>query len=336
MDFTSLAAMKGMSLVKPSEPGGNALLVDYLDHYRLKALLQDDITLYVGNIEAMPYRLWTQVWTPPQPRGTAIIVHGYFDHLGLYQHLLALLLEEHLQVVMWDLPGHGLSSGERADIEDFAEYGQCLRRLQQRLTDQGLACGPWLGLGQSTGAAILATDALSHDDDGHWLGLVLLAPLVRPWNWTRSAWMHSLVSPFVSSVPRRFRPNSNDTEFTTFLREHDPLQSLRLPTGWITAMRRWMPQLMGLPSSRLPTLIVQGDHDLTVDGPWNLAVLQDKFPDAIIHHHPEARHHLVNETEPIRRELFGQVRQFINQLPITTAMDARLRPICSDSRVSQR
>lgn len=335
-DFTPLEAMEGMTLVKPTEPSDDTLLAGYLRHYRLGVLLKDETTLHVGNIEAMPYRLWTQVWTPPQPRGTAIIVHGYYDHLGLYRHLLELLLEENLQVVMWDLPGHGLSSGERADIEDFAEYGQCLRQLQQRLTDEGLTNGPWLGLGQSTGASILATDALSQGDNDHWLGLVLLAPLVRPWNWTRSAWVHSIVGPFVSSVPRRFRPNSNDTDFTTFLREQDPLQPLRLPTGWVTAMRRWMPQLMELPSSQLPALIIQGDNDLTVDGPWNLTVLEGKFPNATIHRHPEARHHLVNEIEPIRRELFEQVRQFINLLLVTAAVDARSQPICSNSRASQR
>ncbi|ALM50986.1 alpha/beta hydrolase [Halomonas huangheensis] len=335
-DFTPLEAMEGMTLVQLEELSDRTPLAGYLDHYRLRVLLKDKTTLHVGNIEVEPYRLWAQVWSPPQPRGTAIIVHGYYDHMGLYRHLLELLLEENLQVVMWDLPGHGLSSGERADIKDFAEYGQCLRQLQQRLCDDGLAKGPWLGVGQSTGASILATDALSHADDGHWCGLVLLAPLVRPWNWARSAWVHSIVGPFVSSVPRRFRPNSNDADFTTFLRERDPLQPLRLPTGWVTAMRRWMPQLMELPPSLLPTLILQGDEDLTVDGPWNLAVLEGKFPRATIHRHSEARHHLVNEIEPIRRELFEQIRQFINPLLVTAAVDARSQPICSHSRASQR
>lgn len=70
---------------------------------------------------------------------------------------------------------------------------------------------------------------------------------------------------------------------------------------------------MQLPPCQLPTLIVQGKKDMTVDGPWNLAVLGKKFPQATVHCHAEARHHLVNEAEDIRLELFEEVRHFLEQ-----------------------
>ncbi|MGQ7246399.1 alpha/beta hydrolase [Halomonas sp. V046] len=325
-DFTPLQALDGLTRVDANALAPTSTLAKYLTHYGLRAMLTNAITLHAGNLATPRFRLWTQVWSPPRPRATAIIVHGYYDHLGLYRHLLKLLLEENLRVVLWDLPGHGLSSGERADIADFADYGDSLSMLQDHLTREGLAEGPWIGVGQSTGAAILATDALTRGADHHWTALVLLAPLVRPWGWARSSWVHRLVSPFVASVPRRFRANSNDADFAAFLRENDPLQPVRLPTGWVTAMRRWMPRLMDLPPCPLPTLILQGDKDLTVDGPWNLAVLEKKFPNACIHRHPEARHHLVNEAETIRAELFGHLHDFLA---------GRLRPT-SKTRTSCR
>ncbi|TDO06707.1 MULTISPECIES: alpha/beta hydrolase [Halomonas] len=312
-DFTPLQALGPLA---PADLSGHELK-RYLGHYGLATLLAEHVRLHVGYLEAGNFRLWTQVWRPQAPIGTVFVVHGYFDHLGLYRHLLECLLARKWQVVLWDLPGHGLSSGRRASIDDFSDYGSCLHHLQQQLEEAGLAPRPWLGVGQSTGAAILATDALTRGDGGAWSGLALLAPLVRPWGWKQSSWLHRLVGPFVESIPRTFRANSTDADFADFLREGDPLQDNRLAMDWVDAMRRWMPQLLALPPSPVPTLILQGEQDLTVDWEWNLEVLARKFPAAQIHRHPEARHHLVNEAKPIRRELFTVLERFIAGLEPT-------------------
>ena len=314
-DFTPLQALGPVRLITPAAAQlGDDHLERYLGHYGLAPLLIEHVGLHVGYVEACNFRLWTQIWSPAEPVGTAFVVHGYFDHLGLYRHLLERLLDRNWRVVLWDLPGHGLSSGARATIDDFDDYGGCLRALQQHLEERNLAPRPWIGVGQSTGAAILATDALTRGDDGHWAGLALLAPLVRPWGWNQSSWLHLLVGPFVRSIPRKFRANSTDNDFADFLRDGDPLQADRVAIGWVSAMRRWMPQLLALPPNPVKTLILQGEQDLTVDWEWNLAVLERKFPNAEIHRHPEARHHLVNEAEPIRQALFETLDHFIDSL----------------------
>ncbi len=314
-DFTPLLALGPVRLITPAMAElGDDHLERYLGHYGLTPLLVEHVGLHVGYVDACNFRLWTQIWSPAEPVGTAFVVHGYFDHLGLYRHLLERLLDHNWRVVLWDLPGHGLSSGARATIDDFEDYGGCLRALQQQLEEGGLAPRPWIGVGQSTGAAILATDALTRGDDGHWAGLALLAPLVRPWGWNQSSWLHLLVGPFVRSIPRKFRANSTDNDFADFLRDGDPLQADRVAIGWVSAMRRWMPRLLALPPNPVKTLILQGEQDLTVDWEWNLAVLERKFPNAEIHRHPEARHHLVNEAEPIRQALFETLDHFIDSL----------------------
>lgn len=322
-DFASLKALGPLALV--CEPHTSAL-ADYLDHYQLKPLLKDAASLCTGFVEADQFRLWTQVWSPREPRGTAFVVHGYFDHLGLYRHLLERLLNQGLQVVLWDLPGHGLSSGPRATIDDFEDYGACLQALQQHLATHKLAPRPWIGVGQSTGAAILATDALGRGNATPWQALVLLAPLVRPWGWPQSSWLHRLASPFIRSIPRRYRENSTDSDFSTFLREGDPLQPDRLTLTWVTAMRRWMAHLLALPASELPVLILQGEQDLTVDWPWNLEVLASKFPQARIYRHPEARHHLVNEAEEIRESLFVELDGFLASIEVQRSTATTQQP----------
>lgn len=310
-DFTPLQAL---GPIAPFDSKGDQPLDDYLKYYGLAPLLTEHVGLYVGYLDTPRFRLWCQVWSPSEPIGTAFVVHGYYDHLGLYRHLLERLLAQRFRVVLWDLPGHGLSSGPRATIEDFEDYQHCLIHLQDYLGQQGLAPKPWLGVGQSTGAAILATDALTRPDSGHWAGLVLLAPLVRPWGWSQSSWVHWLASPFVNQLPRKYRANTTDESFTSFLREQDPLQHNQLDVAWVSAMRRWMPRLLAQEPSLLPTLILQGEQDVTVDWKWNLAILAEKFPNADIHRHPDARHHLVNEAEPIRRALFTTLDEFVEKI----------------------
>lgn len=306
--FEPLQALGPLARISASPPHA---LNDYLAHYRLAPLLSHRVGLYAGFVDTERYRLWAQIWTPERPCGTAFVVHGYFDHLGLYRHLLERLLAQGWRVVLWDLPGHGLSSGARATIDDFEDYGACLQALQRQLADEGLAPHPWVGIGQSTGAAILATDALGRGTASPWQGLALLAPLVRPWGWPQSSWLHRLASPFIRSIPRTYQANSNDADFAAFLRERDPLQPDRLTLAWVTAMRRWMSHMLALPASDLPVLILQGEQDLTVDWAWNLEVLTGKFPQARVVRHPEARHHLVNESPFIREPLFVELDDFL-------------------------
>lgn len=299
----------------PLSPGSaEARAVEpYFNRYGLAPLWRGARQVYAGFIESGRFSLWCQVWAPPNPVGTAFVMHGYFDHLGLYRHLLAELLARGWQVVLWDLPGHGLSSGERATIDDFETYRHCLHVVQATLTAQALAPAPWVGIGQSTGASILATDALRLQDDAPWTGLILLAPLVRPRGWHQASALHRLVSPFVRAVPRRYRPNSTDAAFVAFLRQQDPLQPGQLSLAWVSAMRRWMPQLLAQSPRSLPVLMIQGEQDHTVDWPYNLSVLAKKFPRAEVYRHPLARHHLVNEAEPIREALFARLVSFLDE-----------------------
>lgn len=311
--FRQAAGKSSLSRLQPGDALTEAVN-DYFCHYGLEALLNDTSEVHAGFIDTGRFALWCQVWSPPVPTGTAFVIHGYFDHLGLYRHLLSCLLAKGWRVVLWDLPGHGLSSGPRAEIEDFDDYQHCLMHLQAALQIQGMAPKPWLGVGQSTGAAILATDALTRREASGWSGIVLLAPLVRPWRWSQSSWLHLIASPFLKELPRKYRPNSTDEQFTAFLRDQDPLQPERLSVAWITAMRRWMPRLLALEPNPLPTLILQGEQDLTVDWEWNLTVLEEKFPNAEVHRHPDARHHLVNEAEPIRDVLFEALDHFVERV----------------------
>ena len=263
---------------------------------------------WLGGFQAAGFDLVGQVWEPQRPVATLFLLHGYYDHMGLYRHVIEWALTLGYTVISCDLPGHGLSSGERASISDFALYQQVLDALFEQAQQLALP-RPWHLCGQSTGGAI-AVDHLLHKGaespiDGQ---VILLAPLVRPRAWRWSKFSYRVLRHFVNGIERRFSENTNDPTFLPFL-EADPLQPRRLPTAWVGALMAWVKRIEAAPRSTRQPLIVQGEADGTVDWPHNLEVLKAKFADPQILMLPEARHHLANELPGIRQRYFDFIDQ---------------------------
>lgn len=257
----------------------------------------------LGYFRVAGYRIAAQVWWPQVPRGTLVLLHGYYDHSGLYRHVVEWALGQGFAVLAFDLPGHGLSSGARASIADFSEYQLVLQGALLQAAELDLP-QPWHLCGQSTGGAILI-DYLLTGAPGPEVGeTILLAPLVRPRAWAWSQLSYRMLRRFVSEIPRRFSDNSNDPAFIEFIQNRDPLQARNLPTAWVGALSQWVPRIEGAPRSLRSPLIVQGEADMTVDWAHNLAVLQDKFATPQILRLAEARHHLANEAPALRQRYF--------------------------------
>ncbi|HEK0908427.1 TPA: alpha/beta hydrolase [Pseudomonas putida] len=258
---------------------------------------------WLGGFSVAGFDLVGQVWLPQEPVATLFLLHGYYDHMGLYRHVIAWALQQGFAVIGCDLPGHGLSSGERASIADFAIYQQVLDALFEQARRLDLP-RPWHLCGQSTGGAIVVDHLLHCGEQSPADGqVILLAPLVRPRAWHWSKLSYRVLRHFVDGIERRFSANTNDPAFLAFL-EADPLQPRRLPTAWVGALMAWIKRIEAAPHSRRRPLIVQGEADGTVDWPYNLRVLKEKFAEPQILLLPEARHHLANELPDIRQRYF--------------------------------
>lgn len=261
-----------------------------------------DLECRLGSVTVAGYRIAMQVCRPAQAVATVIVLHGYYDHMGLYGHVYDWALQQGFAVLSADLPGHGLSSGPRASINSFQEYQQVLLAMLDKAGQLRLP-KPWHLLGQSTGAAI-ALDYLLTQQPLSQLGeTILMAPLVRPRGWQQGKLLYQLVKPFRDSVPRRYSNNSNDLSFVEFVRD-DPLQAQILPTAWVGALAQWIPYIEQAKRSARSPIIVQGEADMTVDWQHNLNVLTDKFAEPRILRLPEARHHLANEQPATRASIF--------------------------------
>lgn len=265
---------------------------------------------WLGRMDVGGYEVVGQVWVPDQPVATLFLIHGFYDHMGLFRHLIDWAMKMGFAVISCDLPGHGLSSGSRASIDDFAEYQVVLAHLFEQATTLQLP-QPWHLCGQSTGGAILIDHVLNQGDQSPAQGqVILLAPLVRPRAWGWSKLSYHLLKPFVKGIARRFSENSNAPAFLPFLLA-DPLQPNRLPTAWVGALARWIQRVESAPASLRSPIIIQGDADMTVDWGHNLAVLKEKFSQPQILMLKQARHHLANELPEFRARYLAFVEQKI-------------------------
>ena len=106
-----------------------------------------------GCVNAAGFRIATHYWLPENAQGTLVVVHGYYDHVGIFNHAIRFALERNLAVLAFDLPGHGLSSGEPVAIDSFNQYADVLAAVLQQ--SEALMPQPLYALAQSTGCAVI-------------------------------------------------------------------------------------------------------------------------------------------------------------------------------------
>ena len=286
----------------------------YAEYYGIDFARQYPQLLHAfGYFDAAGHTIAVHGWLPPQARGTVLVVHGYFDHVGLYRHVIGHLLERGYAVLAYDLPGHGLSSGARAAIDDFLIYRDVLHEC---LTNKANGFPrPWHVIAQSTGGAIVMDYLVSSAVRGTpspFEKVILLAPLVRPFAWRSGRFLHALVSPFRDYVKRVFTVNSNDPDFLHFLEHLDPLQHRALSARWVTALKKWIPTFERAGAVRVSPVIIQGDMDETVDWRHNLGIIEDKFHQPEINVLKGARHQLANEHPDIRKQVRSIIDRHLN------------------------
>ncbi len=240
-------------------------------------------------------------------RGTCFIFHGYFDHAGLFRHVIEYCLLRNLNVVIYDLPGHGLSTGERVSIPSFSDYLTVMKDCVKLFA--GIAPQPWHAIGQSTGAAILM-DYTLQELPPSFDKIVLMGPLVRAAEWRLVKLAYWVGSKFLEKVPRKFGVNSNDKQFLEFLEKADPLQARHIAVRWVDALLRWESRFDHLPESDKAILIIQGQRDTTVDWRYNIPTIRKKFPKAKYLPLQDAYHHLANEAPEIRAKIFAAMDMY--------------------------
>ena len=303
--------MRGQSEFDPEALGRQ--LSGFLPGRKLPASVRDYYAFYdldlaadfaglvhsMGYLDSGVHRLAVQLFSLPNPVGSVVVCHGYYDHVGLYGHLLRYLLGAGFSVVTFDQPGHGLSSGARATIGSFDEYVDALVTVLEAV-DPHLP-RPRHIVGQSMGGSVVM-EYLLREDAGAFAEVVLLAPLVRPSGWPLNRLFYEVARRVITERKRTITVNAGNPEFIELMRR-DPLAPQTLPVQWVTAMVQWLERFEQQPQLPFEPKIVQGLADQTVAWRYNLKLLERKCAPEILRV-PGARHHLVNESPQIRAAVF--------------------------------
>ena len=266
-------------------------------------------------VKSNSFDICVQQFVANNERGKVLALHGYYDHAGLYKYLIRECLELGLSVTIFDLPGHGLSTGDPASIDSFDSYQDALNTV---IEDQNINIENRCSIvGQSTGGAVIL-DYLSRNQfdraSSPFSNVVLLAPLIRPEGWTMGRILLKILRPFVDSIARGFAKNSHDQAFLKFIRNTDPLQHHRLEVDWVAALDQWIPKIEKRQASGVSVSVIQGTDDQTVDWRHNLPMIKKLFEEVVVYEIPMARHHLVCESQEFRDKVFTHLRRALSAL----------------------
>ncbi|KYG26960.1 alpha/beta hydrolase [Alkalihalobacillus trypoxylicola] len=274
-------------------------------HFQLKNI---SVRHNYGYLKVRQEQIFVQSFLPDNPKGTVFLLHGYLDHLGSLSSFIMFLLKKNYQVIGFDMPGHGLSSGEKVSIQDFHDYVTVLDTIIEKVQKE--ISTPLFLVAHSTGAAV--SFSFLSEKNHLFKKIVLVAPLIRSASFHISHILYNVTRPFIRSIPRVYRSNSSEKAFIHFIKK-DPLQSKQLSMNWFGAKLKWFNQLKkGAVICKERVLIFQGNKDKTVDWRYNLHFLKKALPENQIYLIKGGKHHLLNEQMNIRQKVFEQIYQYFS------------------------
>lgn len=255
-------------------------------------------------------------WAPAESsKATVLILHGYGEHSGRYEHVIEALVEAGFSGLAIDYRGYGLAEGRRGCLRGFEEYvTDALRGLSLARHKKG-ANEPLFLLGHSQGGLLAMRVAMEEGLglsglllSSPWLGMAMKVP----------AWKQciaKLASRFVPDfgLPSDLPPGwiTTDPEQVA-LAEADPLMVRSGSARWLTEIYRTQEAVKaGLASLTLPTLLMAAGDDRLVSTAESRACFgRLGAQDSTWIEYPGLRHELFNEVERERVfvDLTGWIR----------------------------
>lgn len=220
------------------------------------------VPLVKGGAELLGINVFLPAATP---RGVVAVIHGYMSHAANFAYTFRWFVSQGWAVVTLDLPGHGFSTGKRADVNSFGDYGDAVTAWARWIEAQGWE-GPRVLIAHSLGTAA-SLEALRRPGAPHFDRVVFCAPLLRPDWYAGLSLAESLVSAWITFTPSTFGWDGY-------------LDGYRMPVHWFHALKQWLADLRGQGPVDLPLTIYQGNKDTVVDEGWNLTEYRRLVPGA--------------------------------------------------------
>lgn len=243
-----------------------------------------------------------RTWELAQPRYVCLLVHGYGEHMGRYDHVGDTLRAHGAAVYGPDHIGHGHSDGERALITDFEHVVDDLHAVAEIAARPDV---PTVVIGHSLGGLIAARYAQRYGAELR--ALVLSGPVLGEWPEATDL----LDLPEIPDDPLDLSTLSRDPAVGVAY-DRDPLiyhgpfkeKMLRAIASTLHVVNT------GPKLGDLPTLWVHGQADALVPLRGSTIGIKALAPASLTTRiYPDARHEVFNETN--RDEVLTDVTSFI-------------------------
>lgn len=256
-------------------------------------------------------RIFHDSWLPDgDARLVVVLLHGYTEHLGLYDALGRRLAGQGYAVHAMDCIGHGRSDGERGCLESWDRYVTDARRLTDLAAAQHPGA-PIVLIGHSGGA--LAAYLLAAREPGAVSALVLSGGPLRPLDW-----VHAQLAGEVGGTEELLDPTSMLSTHPDYVHAllHDPLVyqgDFRVET-LAAIVRAWPEAEAALAAGRpeLPVLVVHGENDPVVPVA-DARFVASALPRAELVTFPGDLHDVLNEHD--RDAVHDAMVRFLERLP---------------------
>lgn len=253
-------------------------------------------------------RIHYRCWEPERdPTGIVLIVHGYAEHGGRYDHVARALNEIGVIVYADDHIGHGKSDGERALIEDFEHVVDDLHTLAATARDRNPGL-PLVLVGHSMGGLLSARFAQRWPDQV--AGVAFCGAVIGDWDWVREV----LAQPELPYIPFDPEALSRDPQVGASYAEDPLVYHGQYKRGLLEA------EVVALDAYRrdndrltMPVLILHGTEDPFVPYERSVQAARDMpAEDVTVHVYEGARHEVLNETN--REEVIGHLVEWVERI----------------------
>ncbi len=285
----------------------------YLDWYGFNR--STVVRFRAGHFSTTNFQLMAYEFLPAKTIGTVVLIHGYLSHTGDFSLLINFLTKLHYRVLAFDLPGHGLSGGDRTAINHFSDYLTAYTTFLSVVSND--IQYPLFFIGHSTGCAadleFLSQPHKNYPFEAH----IWLAPLVRISSWQLAAMGSFILTPITRKIPRPFIPASSNAKFNRFIEYLDPLQPKIISTTWFNALSEWDKTNQNYNNIHDEIVIIQGTADNVVDWHYNLSYYTNRLKNFEVHFIPHAKHHLAVEAPKYRKKVFKIIKKTLAQSKFT-------------------
>jgi len=300
----------------------NPILDHYYEHYRFLPL-QFIGRHRAGTFESNGYTLAGHIFIQNKSANTVIIMHGLYDHAGQLAHLVHFLLASYFNVAIYDMPGHGLSSGPEVSINSFHTYGAILNDfcdITKRYTGGDINI-----IGHSTGA-VAPLDMLLIEKLDPFKHVIIVAPLVRSVKWRLSKFIYLLTKHFISKMPRTLINQPDKYLLDAHGHYLDPLQYKHVNLQWVKSLFNWDNVIAKATPIDRKLTVIQGNNDTTVDAKFNLDILDKKFNNLNTIHIDTGPHELLSQYTKTYHEVYAHILTTFGKQPDAIIADNTLSP----------